>query len=107
MTSVQLKFLKHVEILSATFQLEWDKTSDGGSFSWQAAKIIVGVKSYKIDPLYTIQVLSHEIMEVILVGMGARFESNRTGENFLFNFDHQTFENAIQIHTQALTKFIK
>lgn len=104
---MEIKFIKKVEILSSNFDVIWDKTSDGGSFDWNNNTIIVGIKSYKKDPLYTFSILSHEIMEVILVGMGARFGNGRTMDNYLFNFDHQTFENAIQIHIQALSKFIK
>lgn len=102
-----LKFISEVEILSARFKVTWDKKTDAGSFSWTDSTIVIGIKSYKKDPLYTFQVLSHEIMEIILVGMGARFESGRTRYNYLFNFDHQTFENAIQIHTQTIVKFLK
>jgi len=104
--SVKIKFIKEVEILSATFSLKWDKSNDGGSFSWKDAEITIGIKSYKKDPLFTLHVISHELMEMILLSMGARFSNGRTGQNYLFNFDHQTFENAIQIHTQALSKFI-
>ena len=103
----KLKFIKEIEILSSRFNIVWDKTNDGGSFSWNDSKITIGIKSYSKDPLYTMQILSHEIMEIILVGMGARFSNSRTGDNYLFNFCHQTFENAIQIHIQTLNKFIK
>lgn len=104
---IELKFIKQIEILAITFKIEWDKTSNGGSFSSGKGIISIGTKSYKTDPLYTMNILSHELMEIILCSMGARFGSSRTGENYLFNFDHQTFENAIELHTQALSKFIK
>ncbi len=104
---MKIKFINKVEILSSNFDVIWDNTTDGGSFSWATNSIKVGVKNYKKDPLYTFSVLSHEIMEAILCGMGARFENSRTMDNYLFNFDHQTFENAIQIHISVLSKFIK
>ena len=103
----KLKFIKEVEILSCKFNVVWDKTNNGGSFSWADNNITIGIKSYSKDPLYTMSILSHEIMEVILVGMGGRFDNARTRDNYLFNFDHQTFENAIQLHTQVLNKFIE
>lgn len=102
-----LKFISEVEILSSRFKVTWDNKTDAGSFSWIDSTIDIGIRSYKKDPLYTFSVLSHEIMEIILVGMGSRFENGRTRENYLFNFDHQTFENAIQIHSQAIVKFLK
>ena len=105
--SMNIKFIKEIEILSSKFTIIWDKTNDAGNFSWQESKIHIGIKSFKKDPLYTFHVISHELFEIILVGMGARFANGRTGENYLFNLDHQTFENAIQIHSQSLSKFIK
>lgn len=103
---IKIKMLKSIEILSCSFNISWDKNSDSGSFSWVDNSIKIGVRSYKKDPLYTLSVLSHELMEAILVGMGGRFSNTRTFENYLFNFDHQTFENAIQIHSQCLSKFV-
>ena len=104
---MEIKFIKSVEILSSNFKIVWDNKTDGGSFSWSKGEITIGIKSIKTDTTWSFQIISHEIMEIILTGMGARFDSSRTGENYLFNFDHQTFENAIQIHAQVLSKFIK
>jgi hypothetical protein len=101
-----IKQLKQIEILSFRFSIEWDDTNDGGSFNLAESSITIGIKSMDKDPLYTFSVLSHEIMEVVLLGLGARYSNKRTGDNYLFMFDHQTFENAIQIHAQAISKFI-
>ncbi len=104
---VKIKKINHVDILSSTFKVIWDKTSNGAAFSLAKSEIIIGIKSYSNDPLYTWSIINHEVMEVILCMMGARFESSRTAENYLFNFDHQTFENAIQVHAQTISKFIE
>lgn len=64
------------------------------------------MKTIKEDPLYVLSIISHEIMEVILAMKGCRFENSRTMDNYLFNFNHQEFENAIQLHTQAMINFI-
>lgn len=66
----------------------------------------IGIKCMANDPLYTLSVISHEVMEMIMVLMGARLDNPRTASNYLFNFDHQTFENAIQLHTEIMAKFI-
>lgn len=104
---MRITFLKDIEILSSKFTVTWDKDTDGGSFSWGDSTIVVGIKSYKKDPLYTLSILSHELMEVILTGLGGRFSNSRTADNYLFNFDHQTFETAIKLHIQTITKFLK
>lgn len=103
---MKINLINEVKILSSNFTVIYEEDNDGGSFSWSDSTIRIGTKSFEKDPLYTFGVISHEIMEIILVGMGARFANGRTADNYLFNFDHQTFENAIQIHTQALSKII-
>lgn len=105
--NIQIKQIPQINILSSTFTLAWDKTSNGGYFSFSSGQIKIGIKDIKKDPIYVLSVISHEVMEIILVSMGARFDNERTGENYLFNFDHQTFENAIQIHTEIMQKFTK
>jgi hypothetical protein len=104
---MKIKFLKKIEILSITFDVVWDKTHNGGAFSNAKSEIVVGTKDYHKDPVYTFGVLSHEILECIFLQMGARYENPRVENTYLFNFNHQTFENALEIHTQVLSKFIK
>ena len=102
-----LNKLKSIDILSQRFKISWNKKHDGGSFSIGDGDIEIGINSYKSDPLYTIGLISHEIMEIILYKMGARFQNGREDEKYLFSFDHQTFENAIELHTEVMAKFIK
>lgn len=106
MSRIKIKFPKEIEILSSVYSVTYDKSHGGGSFDCAKSTITIGIKSIKNDPKYVFSVISHELMEIILAMMGGRFENMRTGDNYLFNFDHQTFENAIQIHAQALSKFI-
>ncbi len=104
---MKIKFLKQIEIFSVVYDIIWDKSHNGGSVSCYEGKIVVGTKDYHKDPVYTFGVLSHEILECIFIHMGARYDNPRIGNNYLFNFNHQTFENAIEIHTSLLSKFIK
>lgn len=104
---IQINFIKEVTILWSKFKIIYDKNTNWWSFSFWKCEIIIWTKSYNIDPVYMITVISHEILEVILVSMGARFDNERTRENYLFNFDHQTYENTVQIHTEIMLKFIK
>ena len=103
---MKLKFQKQVTILSQVFKITYDKSHNGGSFSFSEGCIVIGISCYKTDPLFTFQVINHELMEVVLCSMAARFDNARTGQNYLFNFDHQTFENAIQVFTEAQQNFI-
>lgn len=102
---MRIKQIKKVEILSSEFQVIYNKTHNGGKFSLNNSTIEIGIKSIKQDPLYTHSIISHEIMEIILETLGARFMNGRS-DDYLFSFNHQTFENAIQLHSQAMAKFL-
>ena len=104
--TMKLNFIKKIQILSFDLSVKWDKTHDGGSFDLENSEITIGIKNYHKDPSYTFSIISHEIMEMILACMNARYSSSRMDNNYLFNFGHQTFENAIQIHAGAISKFI-
>jgi hypothetical protein len=104
---MKIKLIKKIEILSSTFTITYDKKKAGASFSWEKTTMTIGIRDLKNDPIYTLGLISHELMEVILVGMGARLDNGRISDVYLFNFDHQLFENAIEIHIAALTKFIR
>ncbi len=103
---MKIKFIKEVEIMALKFSIKWDKTHDGGCFNLSEGIIEIGFKDYKRDPLYTISILSHELMEIILQRLGARYINAREQGKYLFSFNHQTFETAIQIHTEVMMKFL-
>lgn len=103
---VKLNFIKKINILSCNFTVVWDNNSDGGSFDWDKAEIKIGIKTYKKDPLYTLHVINHELMELILTSIGGRYHNSRD-HDFVFVFNHLSFETAIKVHTQALSEFIK
>lgn len=104
---MKLKFIKEITILGNRFEMIYDKTHNGGSFSYSKNEMTIGIKSVKDDPVYTLSIISHEVMEAILVHMGGRWDNGRVREYYLFNFSHQTFENAIQLHTEIMVKFIQ
>lgn len=103
---VKIRRIKKIMICSSEFKVIWSKKGNGGAFSFKECTITIGCRDYEKDPLYVMSVISHEIMEIIIEFLGGRFQNGRTDTNYLFNFDHQTFENAIQLHIQAMASFI-
>lgn len=103
---MKLKLPKEITVLTDRFDIHYDKTHNGASFSFRDSKMVVGIKAMPHNPIKTLGVISHELMEIILCSMGGRFYNDRISENYLFVFNHQTLENAIEIHTELLSKFI-
>lgn len=104
---MKIKFPKEVTILSNRMKIVQLKDTHGGYFSFGDCEIGIGVKGIKSDPHHVFQVISHELMEAILVCLGARFESPREEKHYLFSFDHQKFETANQVYCDIIVKFIE
>lgn len=102
---MKIKQVKQIVILANKVDITWDKTHGGGSFNLAEGKMNIGIKHIQNDPMYVLSIISHEIMEAIFVLMGARILGARLENNYIFHFDHQTFENAIQLHTELMLKF--
>lgn len=103
---MKIKLVKEVTILGSVFRMIYDKTHGGGAFSCGESTIKIGVKNIKNDPLWVMGIISHEVMEVIMVSTGCRYDNSRLQDSdYLFSFNHQKFENAIQIHTEIMSKF--
>ena len=103
---MKLKLIKKIEILAATFSISYNTEHDGGHFSMATSSIEIGIKQLDKDALYVFSTISHEVMEVIFCMMSMRYDNGRLDGNYLFNFNHQQFENAIQLHAQAMIKFL-
>lgn len=103
---MRLKRPKELVILSHTFKITYNPKHSGGRFSFSEGIIEIGTKCIKREPLYTFGIISHEVMEVILVAMGCRYDNPRLENAYLFSFNHQSFENAIEIHADIMSKFI-
>jgi hypothetical protein len=104
---MKINQLKQITILSNTFDIVWNKTHNGGSFSFGSGVIEIGTQCLKKEPLYVYSIISHEVMEAIQVTMGTRFTNSREPDKYTFLQTHQEFENAIQLHTEIMVKFLK
>jgi hypothetical protein len=100
-----IKKIEEITILASKFKIDYNPNHNQGVLNYPEGLIEIGIKCLETDPLFTINIISHEIMEGILIAMGARYEHTLVDNNYLFSFNHQTFENAIQLHTEIMSKF--
>lgn len=104
---MRIKFLKNINLLTYKFKIKYDDSHSGATFSFSDLEIVIGTKNYKKSPQQTLQVISHEISEILHVLLNTRYEDGSTTTNYKFFQDHKQFEAHNQILTQNLVKFIK
>lgn len=99
-----LNKLKKITIGDVDYTVEWDKTHSGGSFNFGTKIINIGTSN---GELRAFSVLLHEIQEIILENLNARYDSPHCSSDYLFSFHHDKFTTLNEQLAGILSKFIK
>lgn len=87
---------------------EWDilveEKSGGASWDWDKAVITIGTKGQAIEILDRIL---HEILEMTLMSMDARFYCQSSDDNYLFVMDHRVFTQSLEISLPVVLQFLR
>lgn len=88
-----MKQPKTINICGKKYNIIYDKTYSGGSFDCSTNEIKIGTK----DKHRILEIMIHEISEIILTMRGLRFCRGSYDDNgdYMFVMNHQDFENYI------------
>ena len=104
-----MKLPKTITICGRVYKIKEDKNLLGGKFFCGEQVIVIGTKDNPHqDEL--LNIILHEIIEAILTERNLRYKLQYVeveNGHYLFNFNHQDFENWIADLTCALKPFIK
>jgi hypothetical protein len=100
-----MKLPKSVCIAGKTYKITVDKNSAGGWFGTTSQEIKIGTKGLK-DEMVLITFL-HEVIEAIFTERNMRYSlryNNPENGDYLYSFNHDQFENAVQDIACALRR---
>lgn len=101
---MKIKRLKKIRINSYIFDVEWDKTLDGGYFSYGEKRIVIGTSSKKEMRIF--EILNHELFEICAVEMNVRLHRPDCDSDYIFVYDHRQHETIVNMFTGALSEFL-
>lgn len=109
---MKLKFPKKIMIGSTEFFIVKDKTSAGGSFSYcdkdKKGRIIIGTKHIKSTPSRVLEIIIHELKEIIQVEQCVRYErSDLEKGEYLFSYGHKEHTDLCSRLAGLLNYFIE
>lgn len=108
---MKYKYPKKVTIGSEEFKVIYDKNIGGGEFSlsWEdkEAYIKIGMKHHKGSDLNFINIVLHEITEIVHVVLGTRFKAPDNDSNYHFCYNHREHTTACEMISSVLKQFIK
>lgn len=104
---MKLKFPKKIMIGDRIFKVKTDRKEGGGSFSYDKHEIIIGTKHLKKQPQAVLNVIIHELMEIICVEEDTRLDKGNNYADYVFVYDHQQHTDIVRRLAGILNEFIK
>lgn len=102
---MKIKRLKKIKINCYTFNIKWDSSHNGGSFSYGDYSIEIGTRSKKDDVIF--MVICHEIMEIVAEEMHVRLRRPDCGSDYIFVYDHRQHETIMNMFSSLVAQFIE
>jgi hypothetical protein len=104
---MKLKFPKKITIGDRIFKVKTDKKEGGGNFSYANHEIIIGTKHLKKQPQSVLNVIIHELMEIICIEEDTRLDKGNNYSDYVFVYDHQQHTDIVRRLAGILNEFIK
>ncbi len=101
---MKIKKIKKLKINSFNFTVIWDKTNNGGSFSYYTKEIKIGIKNSDDSRIF--EIIMHELMEIVAVDMNVRLERPDCDSDYIFVYDHRQYDTMMNILASLVSEFI-
>lgn len=101
---MKVKKIKKLKVNCYTFNVVWDGSHSGGSFSYAKKEINIGTQDRSDDGLF--MVVCHEIMEICALEMNVRLNRPDCESDYLFVYDHRQHETMMNMFSSLVTQFI-
>lgn len=106
---MQFKYPKKIKIGSTLFLIRYNKDHNGASLSYpdgeNKAFIEFGMRGHKNNPLRYLELVIHELKEIIQIEQSTRYQ--RGGSGYTFIYTHDEHEDLCGRLAGLLSKFIK
>jgi len=90
---MKLKKIKKIVIGDTEFQIKWNKKESGGAFNYpnknKKALITIGIEDEKINPIGVLNVIIHELKEIIQVEQRVRYDRQDEFKAYEFHYTHK------------------
>lgn len=104
---MKLKFPKKITVGDVVWKIKYDKKQGGGSFEYKNHILTIGTRYYKEQPTRTLNVIIHELKEIIHIEQDTRFEKGHSENDWFFAYDHQQHTDIVRRLAGLLNEFIK
>lgn len=108
---MKIKHIKQITIGDCVFQIKWDKKNCDGelSYPWKKEKafIRIGCMHEKHSVLQVLNIIIHELKEIIQIEQATRFKRIDEGTAYEFHYTHKEHTELCSRLAGLLNEFIK
>ena len=110
---MRLNHIKKITIGDTIWEVRWDKKKSGGEFSycWPEKKIKpfirISIIDEKLNPTSVLNIIIHELKEIIHVEQSTRFRRGDEDKSYEFHYTHKEHTEMCSMLAGLLNEFIK
>jgi len=101
---MKIKRIKKLKVNVTQFNVVWDKTHNGASFSYGKNLITIGVKSLSDSEIGSR--ICHELLEICALEMHVRYDRSDCDGDYLFAYDHRQHTTMCDMFVSLFEQFI-
>lgn len=103
---MKIKRISSIKINCYNFNVVWDKTHNGGYFTYSEKKEInIGVKGIDDDEIFML--ICHELMEIVACEANVRLSRPDVGTDYIFVYDHRQHDTMMNMFSGLVSQFIR
>ena len=107
LTADDIVFPEEITIGNFYYKVFTNKKQSGGSFNGAECRLTIGTEHLESDPNYVWSVINHEIMEMVFMSFGVRYQDTSVEGNYKFFMDHKEFELCMNEFSKVIVQFLK
>ena len=110
---IKINHIKKITIGDTIFEVKWDKKNTGGEFSYcwpkknKKAYIRISTIDEKLNPVAVLNIIIHELKEIIQVEQSTRFGRIDETKSYEFHYTHKEHTELCSRLAGLLNEFIK
>ena len=101
---MKIRKIKKLKVNCYEFNIIWNKSHNGGSFSYRDNKVDIGIRDNSESEIFMI--ICHELMEIVALEQNVRLNRPDCDSDYIFVYDHRQHESMMNLFSSLVSQFI-